>query len=61
MWCRVFHDRIIGLFSRKRLLPHGLNLDMLEIYALPQLQELQPSVIFHLDDAPPHWGLIIRV
>ena len=29
-------------------------------YAVPQLEEFQPRVVFQQDGAPPHWGLIVR-
>ena len=29
-------------------------------YAIPQLQEFQPWVLFEQDGAPPHWELIVR-
>ncbi|GFW85483.1 uncharacterized protein TNCV_145281 [Trichonephila clavipes] len=28
--------------------------------AFPQLQDLQPRVLFQQDGAPPHWGLTVR-
>lgn len=33
---------------------------MLENYAVPQLEELQPDIIFQQDDAPPHPSLGVR-
>ncbi|GBN27178.1 hypothetical protein AVEN_46569-1 [Araneus ventricosus] len=33
---------------------------MLEMYAVPQMQQHQPDVIFQQDGAPPHWGMIVR-
>ncbi|GBN39196.1 hypothetical protein AVEN_62234-1 [Araneus ventricosus] len=33
---------------------------MLEVYAVPQMQQHQPDVIFQQDGAPPHWGMIVR-
>jgi len=31
-----------------------------ELYVAPQLEELQPWIIFQQDGAPPHWGSHIR-
>ncbi|GBM49030.1 hypothetical protein AVEN_153546-1 [Araneus ventricosus] len=33
---------------------------MLEMYAVPQMQQHQPDVIFQQDGTPPHWGMIVR-
>ena len=33
---------------------------MLEEFVYPQVNELQPDIIFQLDGAPPHWGLDVR-
>ncbi|GFW61420.1 uncharacterized protein TNCV_346681 [Trichonephila clavipes] len=33
---------------------------MLEIYAFPQLEDLQPNVLSQQDGAPPHWGLTVH-
>ena len=35
-------------------------LDMLEVYAIPQLDDLQLDIFFQQDGAPPHWGLKVR-
>ncbi|KDR15116.1 hypothetical protein L798_10999 [Zootermopsis nevadensis] len=35
-------------------------LDMLELYAVPQIKHLQPHIILQQDGAPPHWGLQVR-
>lgn len=55
VWCAVMHDRIIELAEAN--VNSIVYLDMLELYFVPQLQELQRMVIFQSDDAPPHWGL----
>ena len=34
--------------------------DMLDLYAIPQLSDLQQTVIFQQDGAPPHWTLEVR-
>ncbi|GFX79442.1 hypothetical protein TNCV_1715921 [Trichonephila clavipes] len=33
---------------------------MLEIYAFPQLQDLQPNVPFQQDGVTPHWELTVH-
>jgi hypothetical protein len=35
-------------------------LDMLQQFVVPQVEDLQPTVIFQQDGAPPHWGRIVR-
>jgi hypothetical protein len=34
----------------------GAYLDMLQQFAMPQMEDLQPTVIFQQDGALPHWG-----
>jgi hypothetical protein len=31
-------------------------LDMLELFAVPQMAHIQANVFFQQDGAPPHWG-----
>jgi hypothetical protein len=33
---------------------------MLQQFVVPQVEDLQPTVIFQQDGAPPHWGRIVR-
>ncbi|GBO20745.1 hypothetical protein AVEN_84297-1 [Araneus ventricosus] len=33
---------------------------MLQIFALPEIEELQPNIIFQQYEAPPHWSLEVR-
>jgi hypothetical protein len=33
-------------------------LDMIQQFVVPQVEDLQPTVIFQQDGAPPHWGRI---
>ncbi|GBM18465.1 hypothetical protein AVEN_66824-1 [Araneus ventricosus] len=33
---------------------------MLEIFAFPQIEDLQPNIIFQQDGSPPHWSLEVR-
>lgn len=61
VWCGVMHDRIIGpFFFAEANVNRWSYLDMLELYAVPQLQELQPEIIFQQDGAPPHWARCVR-
>ncbi|GBM71360.1 hypothetical protein AVEN_4666-1 [Araneus ventricosus] len=33
---------------------------MVQIYAIPQMQHLQPTFIFQQDGVPPHWVTDVR-
>ncbi|KDR16245.1 hypothetical protein L798_09663 [Zootermopsis nevadensis] len=33
---------------------------LIESYAAPQLEDMQPHMFFQQDGAPPHWGLEVR-
>ncbi|GBN11579.1 hypothetical protein AVEN_178254-1 [Araneus ventricosus] len=61
MWCGLLHDRIIGPFFFSEVTVRFDNyLDMLEIFAFPQIEDLQPNIIFQRNGAPPHWSLEVR-
>lgn len=61
VWCGVMFDRIIGpFFFIERTITANVYLDMLTEYVIPQLEDMQPNVIFQQDGAPPHWGLAVR-
>ena len=61
VWCGLMHNQIIGPFIfAESTITANIYLDMLKHYVVPQLEEFQPRVVFQLDGAPPHWGLIVR-
>lgn len=61
VWCGVLEDRIIGpFFFHEPTVTASTYLDMLEQFVYPQLEGLQPEIIFQQDGAPPHWALIVR-
>jgi hypothetical protein len=64
VWCCVLYDCIIGPFFYEQTVNAINYLDMLENFALPQLQEaeaqLQHEIRFQQDGAPPHWNLHVR-
>ncbi|KAJ4433709.1 hypothetical protein ANN_16020 [Periplaneta americana] len=61
VWCCVMVDRIIGpFFFAEQTVNATTYKDMLKLYAIPQLFELQPTVFFQQDGAPPHWALEVR-
>ena len=61
VWCALLHDRIIGpFFFCEDTVTSDVYLDMLQLFAVPQLLEYYPDVIFQQDGAPPHWSLEVR-
>lgn len=61
VWCAVSHTEVIGpFFFAETSINSVTYLDMLDLYAVPQMQQHQPDVIFQQDGAPPHWGVIVR-
>ena len=55
------HNCIIGpFFFSESTVDSAVYLDMLQEFAVPQLEHLQPDVIFQQDGAPPHWSLNVR-
>jgi hypothetical protein len=61
VWCRLMHSRVIGLFCfAEQTVTTTTYHDMLENFTTPQVEDLQPTVIFQQDVAPPHWSVIVR-
>lgn len=61
VWCGLMCDTIIGPFFFAEMTVTGTTyLDMLEQYAFPQVEHLQPNLLFQQDGAPPHWSLDVR-
>jgi hypothetical protein len=61
VWCGLLHDRVIGpFFFHEPTVTSDTYLDMLQHFVYPQLEELQPRIIFQQDGAPPHWAKIVR-
>jgi hypothetical protein len=57
------HDRVIGpFFFLEKEIYGNVYLDMLTNNPIPQLHEMQPTLIFQQDGAPPpaHWSRDIR-
>ena len=40
----------------KKTVIGGIYFDMLELFAMPQLQDLQPNIWFQQNGAPPRWS-----
>ena len=61
VWCALTKTEVIGpFFFAEVTINSNVYLDMLEGYALPQIEAYQPHVLFQLDGAPPHWARIVR-
>ncbi|PNF44136.1 hypothetical protein B7P43_G03180 [Cryptotermes secundus] len=61
--CEIMCNRIIGpFFFDEPSVTANVCLDLLTEYVAPQLlvHDLQPTIIFQQDGAPPHWGLHVR-
>jgi len=60
VWCGVMTDRVVGpFFFNENTITGVVYLDMLEQFAIPQLEDV-PNIIFQQDGAPPHWSLDVR-
>jgi hypothetical protein len=61
VWCWLMLNRIIGpFFFAESTVTKETYLDMLQQFVVPQVEDLQPTVIVQQDGAPPHWGRIVR-
>ncbi|GBM93585.1 hypothetical protein AVEN_150850-1 [Araneus ventricosus] len=50
VWCALLHDIVIGpFFFAETSVTANIYLDMLQIYTVPQMQHLKPSVVFQQD------------
>ncbi len=47
-------------FSLQRIVTSTIYMNMLEGFAFPQIEDLQPDIIFQQDGAPPHWTVVVR-
>lgn len=62
VWCALAIDEVIGpFFFAEPTVTKEVYLDMLELFAIPQIEHRQPNVYWQQDGAPPHWGKIVRV
>ncbi|GBL95831.1 hypothetical protein AVEN_227088-1 [Araneus ventricosus] len=50
VWCALLHDTAIGpFFFAETSVTANIYLNMLQSYAIPQMQHLQPTIIFQQD------------
>jgi hypothetical protein len=58
MWVGLLHDKLVGpFFVSEKTVTGCLYMDMLELYALPQLS---PQTILQQDGVPPHFCHHVR-
>jgi hypothetical protein len=51
------HNRFNGpFFFSEKTINSDVYLNLLREFVVPQLERLQPTIIFQQDGAPPHWG-----
>ena len=61
VWCSLSHNKVIGPFFFAEKTVRGTTyLDMLEQFFFPQIEQLQPNIVFQQDGAPPHWSNEVR-
>jgi hypothetical protein len=61
VWCGVMCNMIIRpFFFAEKAVTGSSYLDMLKLYAFPQLEHLQPNVFFQQDGAPLRWSLDVQ-
>jgi hypothetical protein len=54
------NGRLIKAEQAESTVTEEMHLDILQQFVVPQVEDLQPTVIFQQDGAPPHWGRIVR-
>jgi hypothetical protein len=61
VWCELMFNRTIEPFVfAESTVTKETYLDMLEQFVVPQVEDLQPTLIFQQDGARTHWGRIVR-
>ena len=61
VWCGLLHDRLLSpFFIAEDTVTSTIYMNMLEGFAFPHIEDLQPNIIFQQDDALPHWALVLR-
>ncbi|PNF30502.1 hypothetical protein B7P43_G10874 [Cryptotermes secundus] len=57
----VNRDRVIGpFFFAEKTVTSVIYLDTLQNFVFPQIEALQPEIIFQQDGESPHWSTIVR-
>ena len=60
VWCGLVHEHLVGLFFFvEDTVTSTIYMNLLEGFVFPQIEDLQPEIIFHQDGAPPHWAFIV--
>jgi hypothetical protein len=54
------HEVTGFFFFQEKTANSTYYLDMLEVFAVPQMAHLQPNAFLQQDGTPSHWGLTVR-
>jgi hypothetical protein len=57
---RRLYEVIGPFFLQEQTMNSTDYLDMLELFAVPQMVHFQANIFFQQDSAPPHWGPTVR-
>jgi hypothetical protein len=61
VWCGLMCNRAIGpFFFAEETVTATSYLDRLENFAVPQVEDLKPRMVFQQDGAPPHCEKVPR-
>jgi hypothetical protein len=61
VWCAIMHNCITGpFFFSEKTISSDIYLNILREFVVPQLESLQPTIIYQQDGAPPFWGQAFR-
>jgi hypothetical protein len=61
VWCGLMLNRIIEpFFFAESAVTKEMYLAMLQQFVVPQVEDLQPTVLLQQDGASTHWGRIVR-
>ena len=60
VWCGILCNRVVGpFFLHEAAINTDVYFDLPTEYVLPQLIDVQPTIMFQLNGAPPHWRLLV--
>ena len=61
VWCGLLHDGFVGpnLFAENTV-TSTIYMNVLEGFAFPQIEDLQPDIVFQQDGTHPHSAFAVR-
>ena len=61
MWCGLLYDRLVDpFFFEEDTVTSIIYMNILEGFTFPQIEDLQPDIIFQQEGATHHWDLVVR-